>query len=66
MLPFRLHLSRNLQGGRTIQSDRRSGRAAAGTVSAETVAKKMAETPEAETLSSETAGGNQSTQFLKR
>ena len=56
---FRLHLSRNLQGGEPYKA---AGGAAvaAGTVSAETAAKKMAETPAAETLSSETAGGNQS------
>lgn len=55
---FRLHLSRNLQGG---EPHKAAGGAAvaAGTVSAKTAAEKTAETSAAETLSSETAGGNQ-------
>lgn len=60
---FRLHLSRNLQGGESYKAAGGAA-AAAGTASAETAAEQTAETqaaetPAAETLSSETAGGSQ-------
>lgn len=60
---FRLHLSRNLQGGESYKAAGGAA-AAAGTASAETAAEQTtemqaAETQVAEALSSEAAGGSQ-------